>query len=119
MRSVVLLLAVSLIALAVSCSGSGVNGAQLDSALRQASESGFGASWNMHCDSCNFYEHPTDPHSTATLGQLYFGSNFRADISSLDFFISFDLGEPSGLQGATPDCMYIWYDSSGDPIEED
>ena len=116
MRAPLSVVFVALICLLMSCGGSGTSVQASPDSGKAVSQSAFGASWNTHCTGCNFTDNSAINQGT-TLGDMYSGSYFSADIAVMDFLISRDLGEPSGLEGAGPECMYIWYDSDGDDFE--
>ena len=107
------LAAVAIVVFMASC-GASTSITDTSQSWRVVSESAFQASWNNHCESCSFETFPTEPNSTATLGQIYHGSDFNNDVVSMDDLISSDLGESSGLDGAMPEDLCIWYDSSDD-----
>lgn len=114
MRSIVCGVAVVLIALLVSCGGGSLT--PLADSGKQVSETAFSASWNTHSSICNFASN-VGVLSTTTLGSMYGGGNFSGDIMLMDVLISTDLGEPSGLYGATEEALYVWYDDTGDGDE--
>ncbi len=102
-------LAVLIVVLA-SCSGAGIN-----QTGKLASSTDFGTSWNTHCSDNNFVKNSAAT-STTTLGDMYFGDDFAKDIGLMDNAISKDLGEVSGLSGASEIELYGWFDVIGDSV---
>jgi len=90
----------------VSCSGASSN--RITSNGLDGGTS-FGSSWNTHCGTYNF-DSNVDVTPFTTLGDMYNGSDFTTDIESMDDKISADLGESSGLEGASGSALYIWFD---------
>jgi hypothetical protein len=116
MRAPLCVVSVALLCLLISCAGSGANLQASPDASKAVSQSAFGSSWNAHCTSCNFVDN-YEVNQGTTLGDMHSGSDFGADIALMDALISWGLGEPSGLAGAGPECLYIWYDSEGDDFD--
>lgn len=111
MRFIVCSVAVALIALLVSCGGSTMT--PLGDNGKVVSETAFGTSWNTHCATANFVSN-AGVTSLTTLGSMYGGGDFAADINLMDVLISTDLGKPAGLTGAGFGALYVWYDGTGD-----
>ncbi|MBN2081319.1 hypothetical protein JW859_03830 [bacterium] len=111
MRARIVMLFVVLFVLA-GCS-SGVNSLIADSSAKRVSDAAFSAAWNNNCGNCSFEDNRAATLTT-TLGDMYCGSDFSIDIERLDILISIELGEPSGLDGASETALYVWYDSDGD-----
>lgn len=96
--------------LMVSCGGNGTTTQALDGDV-----SLFGIAWNNNCAACSFTSN-VDVTMMTTLEDMYSGDDFDSDIAVMDTLISLTLGEPSGLQGAAPEALYIYYDDLGDDI---
>ena len=111
MRARLVMLFVVLFVLA-SCSG-GVNSLIADSTAKGVSDAAFSAAWNNNCAPCNFDDNQAATLTT-TLGDLYNGPDFSMDIERLDILISNELGEPSGLDGASESALYVWFDGDSE-----
>jgi len=111
MRARLIMLFVALFAL-TSCGG-GVNSLITDSSAKGVSDAAFSAAWNNNCGCCSFDDNYAATFFT-TLGDMYNGSDFSMDIEHLDTLISSELGEPSGLDGATENALYVWFDGEGE-----
>jgi hypothetical protein len=73
----------------------------------------FGESWNLHCGDYGF-DNNSGVSSDTTLGDMYNGSSFNADITMMDYLLHVDLGCVYTITNLAPEVLYIWYDDSGD-----
>ena len=111
MRFISLFLCLAVMLLLVACSGANVLPKNTSTALT------FGESWNLHCADYGFDNNSAVTPET-TLGDMYNGTNFTADITMMDYLLHVDLGCVYEMTNLTPELTYIWYDDTGDDWEK-
>jgi hypothetical protein len=112
MRVLVSICFVALIALFVSCSSEAIKGGSVSPVTSVPS---FGSLWNQNCADCNFLSN-SSVTSTSTLGSLYKGTDFKADIAKMHELIYGQIPMPVNvipLKFAGPEAIYIWWDEDG------
>jgi hypothetical protein len=80
---------------------------------RNASALTWEQSWNNNCAAASFDDNHEATLST-TLGDLYLGSNFSSDLSTLNIMMSAELGYDAGLEGASQYELYLVYIPGGE-----
>jgi hypothetical protein len=107
MRFISLFSCIAVVLMLVACSGANVLPKSASDTMT------FGESWNLHCGDYGFDDNSTVTPDT-TLGDMYNGANFTADIMMMDYLLHVDLGCVYTMSNLTPETLYIWYDGSGD-----
>lgn len=107
MRYISLFVCLAVVLLLVACSGADVLSKSVSDTMT------FEESWNLHCADYSFDDNSAVTSAT-TLGDMYNGSSFNADITMMDYLLHVDLGCVYEMSNLAPELLYIWYDESGD-----